>query len=65
MLIGYARVSTLDQSPRMQTDALNGAGFGRIFTEQASGGRRRSTGPGRATRRWSGGWIGCRARCGN
>ena len=40
MFVGYARVSTLDQSPRMQTDALNEAGCGRIFTEQASGGRR-------------------------
>ena len=40
MLIGYARVSTLDQSPRMPTDALDGAGCGRIFTEQAPGGRR-------------------------
>ena len=40
VLIGYARVSTLDRSPRMQTDALNRAGCGRIFTEQASGGRR-------------------------
>lgn len=40
MLVGYARVSTLDQNPALQIDALKGAGCERIFTEQASGAQR-------------------------
>lgn len=34
MLIGYARVSTLDQNPNHQIDALNEAGCKKIFTEK-------------------------------
>lgn len=37
MLVGYARVSTAEQDPALQIDALRGAGVERIFTETASG----------------------------
>jgi DNA invertase Pin-like site-specific DNA recombinase len=38
-LLGYARVSTTDQQPQLQVDALQGAGCYRVFTETASGAR--------------------------
>lgn len=40
MLVGYARVSTQDQTPALQLDALNQAGCERIFVEKASGAQR-------------------------
>jgi hypothetical protein len=38
-LLGYARVSTTDQQPHLQVDALIAAGCYRVFTETASGAR--------------------------
>ena len=37
MLIGYARVSTFDQNPDLQNDALEKAGCEKIFTDTVSG----------------------------
>ena len=37
MLIGYARVSTFDQNPDLQKDALEKAGCEKIFTDIISG----------------------------
>ena len=38
-LVGYARVSTLDQDPALQLDALAAAGCTKVFEERASGAR--------------------------
>ena len=39
MLIGYARVSQIEQNLHLQTDALTKAGCERLFTDQMSGAR--------------------------
>src|SRR5512135_3247749 len=39
MLVGYARVSTTDQTLALQRDALTRAGCSRIFEDTASGAR--------------------------
>src|SRR5512144_2906291 len=44
MLVGYARVSTLEQTLALQQDALTKAGRIRIFTDTASGSRTDRTG---------------------
>jgi DNA invertase Pin-like site-specific DNA recombinase len=37
MLVGYARVSTVDQNLALRRDTLTEAGCGKIYTEQMSG----------------------------
>ncbi len=38
MLIGYARISTVDQNPALQRDALTAAGCDRVFTDEGVSG---------------------------
>lgn len=67
--LGYARVSTLDQDPALQLDALTAAGVDEVFVDHACGaltGRPQLTeltaGSGPATRWWCGGWTAWAAR---
>ncbi|MCQ9147735.1 recombinase family protein [Ochrobactrum sp. BTU2] len=39
MRVGYARVSTIDQNPELQLEALRRAGCDKVFTERGSGAR--------------------------
>ena len=41
MRIGYSRVSTIDQDPKLQIRALEQSRYERIYTEQASGASRK------------------------
>ncbi len=70
-LLGYARVSTAEQSADLQVDELTAAGCWRVWTDSASGvlDRRPQLDevlerlrPG--TRWWCGGWTGSAGRCG-
>lgn len=40
MLVGYGRVSTQDQNPALQEDALKGAGCEKLFIETISSGKK-------------------------
>jgi Resolvase, N terminal domain len=68
-VLGYARVSTADQQPHLQVEALEHAGCYRMFVETASGARttglpssRSWTSSAPATRWSSGSWTGSAAR---
>ncbi len=65
----YARVSTQDQDPALQHDALLAAGCERICVDKASGKLESrhwtscSSSCGRVKRSWCSGWTGSAGRC--
>jgi len=70
-LLGYARVSTTEQSPDLQVDELTAAGCWKVWTDHASGVLDRrpqldavleQLRPGDTW--WCGGWTGWAGRCG-
>jgi hypothetical protein len=70
MLVGYARVSTMEQNLHLQQDALKAAGCTKMFEDTLSGAREDRPGLRRylsicvpATRWWCGNWTGSGARC--
>jgi DNA invertase Pin-like site-specific DNA recombinase len=54
--VGYGRVSTLDQDPALQLDALIAAGCAKVFEDRASGVRTDRAG-------LQGNWTGLAAVC--
>jgi len=70
-LLGYARVSTIEQNPDLQVDELTAAGCWKVWTDHASGALDRRLQLDAVleqlrlgTRWWCGGWTDLAGRCG-